>query len=260
MCLLFFSYRVKPGYPLVVVANRDEFLVRPTAPLGYLDREKTLLGGRDLRAGGTWLGLTSGYRFAALTNYREGETSRDGGRSRGEIAIDFLSGKSRPKTFVRELAGKADQYNGFNLIAGDPGSLYYFSNRGGEPQRLSPGFYGLSNHLLDTPWPKLLRGKALLGDYLLLAGSISPERIFALLADRWQPPDRELPESGVSLDWERLLGPIFIDTAEYGTRSSALITLDTAGEAIFYEQTYHRAANRLLATSAQYRFPTSSTA
>jgi uncharacterized protein with NRDE domain len=260
MCLLFFSYQVKPGYPLVVAANRDEFLVRPTAPLGYLDRQKSLLGGRDLRAGGTWLGLTSGYRFAALTNYREEGSHHDGSRSRGEIVIGFLSGRSSPKTFVRELSGKADHYNGFNLIVGDPGSLYYFSNRGGGPHRLSPGFYGLSNHLLDTPWPKLLRGKDLLGDLLLSAESISPARLFALLADRWQPPDRELPESGVSLDWERLLGPIFIDTAEYGTRSSALITLDTAGEAVFYEKTYHRGANGLLATIAQYRFPASSTA
>ncbi|HSL40879.1 MAG TPA: NRDE family protein [Desulforhopalus sp.] len=258
MCLLFFSYQVKPGYPLVVAANRDEFLVRPTAPLGYLDRKKSLLGGRDLRAGGTWLGLTSGYRFAALTNYREEGSRRAGSRSRGEIVIGFLSGKSSPETFVRELAGKADQYNGFNLIAGDPGSLYYYSNRGGGPQRLSPGLYGLSNHLLDTPWPKLLRGKALLGDLLLLPGSIIPARLFALLADRWQPPDRELPESGVSLDWERLLGPIFIDAAEYGTRSSALITLDSAGEAVFYEKTYHRRANGLLATIGQYRFPASS--
>ncbi|MDK9709046.1 MAG: NRDE family protein [Desulforhopalus sp.] len=240
MCLLFFSYRTTPGYELVVAANRDEFLARSTAPLGYLDPEKTILGGRDQLCGGTWLGISAEMRFAAITNYRDPVANRPDAPSRGGILLEFLMGKKSPGKFLEILAQEASAFNGFNLIVGDSRELYYYTNRLHAPQLLAPGFYGLSNHLLDTPWPKVRRGKELLRPHMVEANPVDHLKLLELLADRHQPPDNQLPTTGVGLAWERLLGTIFINGSDYGTRSSAVITVTESGRIEFTEKTLHR--------------------
>ena len=237
MCLLFFSYRTTPGYRLVVAANRDEFVARPTAGLNFLDAKKTLLGGRDLQGGGTWLGITAGLRFAAITNYRDPASNRLTAPSRGEILINYLMGTMGASEYLETLALTASNYNGFNLILADPLGLYYYSNKTGGPRILAPGFYGLSNHLLDSPWPKVLRGKQLLRPHMVDTASIDPLLLFDLLADNHRPPDHQLPETGVGIEWERILATIFIDTSTYGTRSSAVITVTDGGVVEFTEKT-----------------------
>lgn len=236
MCLLLISYQTTPGYRLAVAANRDEFLVRPTAPLGFLDEQRSILGGRDLQGGGTWLGVSAGLRFAALTNYRDPAHNRADAPSRGELVLDFLRGSMPAEEYMQHLAATAQIYNGFNLIVGDDQRLFLLSNRSSGYQQLAPGYYGLSNHLLDTPWPKVVRGKELLRPHL--QQRINVAGVFAALADRHLPEDHQLPDTGVGIAWERLLSTIFIAGDTYGTRSSALLTVSDAHQVIFREKTY----------------------
>lgn len=266
MCLLFFSYKTSPGYSLVVAANRDEFLVRPTAPLAFLDAEKSILAGQDLEGGGTWLGISRQLKFAALTNYREPAFNRSDAPSRGEILINYLSGEQGAGEYIQDLARVGERYNGFNLIVGDNKDLYYYSNRfglsessgnvspGAEPTLLTPGFYGLSNRLLDDPWPKVVRGKELLRRDMLEREKVDPSRLLDHLQDNHHPIDELLPETGVGLDWERFLSPIFIDGATYGTRSSAVITVTDGGQVDFVEKTWDRSiTGRLSSRLKTYR-------
>jgi uncharacterized protein with NRDE domain len=242
MCLLFLSYRTTPGYRLVVAANRDEFLRRPTAPLAFLDAKKTILAGQDLQGGGTWLGITAQLKFAAITNYRQPGANREDAPSRGEILVDYLTGQQNGEYSVHALAENDAGYNGFNLLLGDRKELFYYSNRSVGPQLLAPGFYGLSNHLLDTPWPKVIRGKALLYRDMVETKHLDPMRLFDSLADNFRPPDEQLPDTKIGLEWERLLSTICIDGADYGTRSSAVITVSDSGHIEFIEKTIHRSA------------------
>lgn len=224
----------------MVAANRDEFLDRPTAPLGFLDGDKTILAGRDLQGGGTWLGITAQLRFAAITNYRDPQANRIDAPSRGGILNDYLTGKMGAGQYIRRLAGRGERYNGFNLILGDGEEFYYYSNRATGVQRLGPGFYGLSNSLLDVPWPKVVRGKKLLRPHMVATDHIEATVLLDLLGDEYRPPDDQLPDTGVGLDWEQLLSSIFIDGAGYGTRSSAVITVTDAGKITFVEKTMLR--------------------
>jgi hypothetical protein len=146
-------------YPLVVAANRDELLARPTQAAGFWQDAPQLLAGRDLSQGGTWLGITRDGRFAALTNFRDPPAKRPDRPSRGYLISAFLQGSDTPSAYVTGLAARAHEYNGFSLIVGHGGEFYYYANREREPRALAPGLYGLSNHLLDTPWPKVVRGK-----------------------------------------------------------------------------------------------------
>ncbi len=242
MCLLFFSYQTTPGYRLVVAANRDEFLPRPTEPLGFLDEDKTILAGRDLQGGGTWLGITAELRFAAITNYRDPLANRVDAPSRGEILMEYLAGKMDAGRYIQGLAERGEKYNGFNLILGDKQELYYYSNRSAGVQRLGPGFYALSNSLLDVPWPKVVRGKKMLHPHMVATDHIEAGSIIDLLGDKYRPPDDQLPDTGVGLDWERLLSSIFIDGANYGTRSSAVVTVTDDGKITFVEKTLLRSS------------------
>lgn len=242
MCLLFFSYQATPGYRLVVAANRDEFLNRPTAPLGFLDEDKTILAGLDLQGGGTWMGITAQLRFAAITNYRDPQQNMADAPSRGGILMDYLAGGMDVGSYIRRLAGRSKRYNGFNLILGDKENIYYYSNRSAGVQRLGPGFYGLSNSLLDVPWPKLVRGKKMLYPHMVATDNVEAAAVFDVLGDVYRPPDEQLPHTGVGLDWERLLSSIFIDGANYGTRSSAVITVTDAGKITFVEKTMCRSS------------------
>ena len=231
---------IHPDYRLIVAANRDEFYNRPTAALDYWPDHSDVLAGRDLRANGTWLGVTRTGRLAAITNFREPEICLKNAPSRGLLIRDFLTGNSSPKHYLDTVSKTSHTYNGFNLIAGDPSGLYYYSNRDGRPQQLQAGLYGISNHLLDTAWPKIQRGKDLLRGQLTGRENIDTEKIWEILADRSQPIDEELPDTGVGLQWERILSPLFISSADYGTRSSSIVLMHYSERLTFMERTFEK--------------------
>lgn len=234
MCLILLAWCAHPDYPLVVAANRDEFFARPTEPAGFWPEAPQVLAGRDLKAGGTWLGVSLNGRFAALTNYRDPARIKTGAPSRGELVSRFLKGLQSPTAYIEELESCAGRYNGFNLVFGDPGGLWCFSNCGDGERKLAPGVYGLSNHLLDTPWPKVARGKSALNAALRALPNEVP--LLALLRDDNIAPDEALPRTGVSLEWERLLSAAFVRSPGYGTRSATVLLMDAAGNVRFIEQ------------------------
>lgn len=238
MCLILFAWKAHNRFPLIFAANRDEFYERPSAPAAFWEDAPDLLAGRDLRDGGTWFGITRTGRLAALTNYRDPSSLKTGAPSRGGLVADYLRGGENPETYLRRIENTADRYNGFSLIVGDPGELFFFSNRGGR-KRLQPGVHGLSNRLLDTPWPKVERGKGALRDLLREKNGPSPEALFAILGDRSRPPDDRLPETGVGIEWERILSPLFIESPVYGTRSSTVLRVDRNGVATFVERVFN---------------------
>lgn len=251
MCLIVVAWRVHPDYPLVVAANRDEFYARPTAPAAFWETAPAVLAGRDLEGGGTWLGISRDGRFAALTNYREGGKQRAGAPSRGALVADFLAADRAADVYLDDLAARGGQFNGFNLLVGDRERLGYYANRGrpgtGErpaaPRWLPPGIYGLSNHLLDTPWPKLAAAKAAFTE--ALRGLPATQAFFDLLADREIVADHHLPETGVPLAWERILSAVFVAAPDYGTRASTLLTLAGDGRAVFVERAFGAAGTPL---------------
>ena len=217
MCLIFLAHRVDPRYRLVVAANRDEFHMRETRPAHWWDEDGGILAGRDLRAGGTWMGISRGGRFAALTNFREPSGHRDDARSRGFLVSSFLKSTDGAMAYLEAVAREADRYNGFSLLVYDGAALCFYSNRDGAPSKVSPGVHGLSNHLLDTPWPKVEEGKLdMLG--VLARGAPSPARLLGLLDRRQAVDDARLPDTGVGRARERQLSARFIQAGEYGTR------------------------------------------
>jgi uncharacterized protein with NRDE domain len=235
MCLILVAWQAHPDYPLVVAANRDEFFVRPTAAASFWP-DNRILAGRDLKDGGTWMGVTRSGRFAALTNYRDPERQRDGAVSRGRLVADFLSSDEPPAPWLKENAARASEYNGFNLIAASRDELAWASNVTGDCQSLAPGVYGLSNHLLDSPWPKVQAARSALGKALAALPDHQP--LFELLRDDTIHPDDQLPRTGVSLEWERLLSSAFVKAPGYGTRSSTVMLMNRDGTLVFDEQTW----------------------
>ena len=228
MCVLFIAYHRHPKHPLIVLANRDEFYDRPTAPAGEWTDHPQVTAGRDLVGGGTWLGITKNGRFAAVTNYRD--PGRPAGSiSRGRLVADFLTGDTDPGSYLQGVVENANEYSGFNLIVASANELHYFSNASTEPPRqLTPGVYGLSNHLLNTPWPKVSNGLAAF-EQLITGDPFSRPKGFELLADETLAADPDLPDTGVGIDKERILSPIFIRTPIYGTRSSTIVISDMEG-------------------------------
>jgi uncharacterized protein with NRDE domain len=234
MCLILVAWQAHPDYPLVVAANRDEFFLRRTASADFFDDFPDLLAGRDLEAGGTWLGITRSGRFAALTNFRDPANQKQNAPSRGHLVAGYLSGEASIDAYLDAL--QADEFNGFNLLLCDGRQLVAFSNISRERHKLEPGIYGLSNHLLDTPWPKVGAGKTALSN--ALAALPDETALFHLLCDDTIHPDAALPATGVSLEWERLLSAAFIRGTDYGTRSSTVLKFDADGMASFDEQTW----------------------
>jgi len=224
MCLILINWKSLENTPLVVAANRDEVMSRRTRPAAFWPDAPDVLAGRDLLHGphgGTWLGITRAGRFAALTNYRDPALTRDDLLSRGELVANFLRGTLRPEDYLVTLRESAARYNPYNLVFGDSDSLWYYSNVSDAGHALPPGIYGLSNHLLDTPWPKVARAKSALRE--ALAALPWREPLFDLLRDDTPAPDHALPRTGVSLEWERLLSSAFIRGASYCTRSSTVV-------------------------------------
>ena len=235
MCLIAFAWRAHPRLPLVVAANRDEWRDRPTQPAGWWPDHPAILAGRDLRAGGTWMGLTRAGRFAAVTNFRDPADKRSTARSRGTLVTEFLLGEKTPPAFLASLAASAREYNGFNLIAGDGDSLWFYGSREGEAREIPPGVHGLSNHLLNEPWRKVVHARDAMARAL---GDDDPApRLFEMLSDASGADDGRLPDTGVGLAWERRLAAALITGADYGTRASTVLTVSQAGEVHFEERT-----------------------
>ncbi|MCU5787270.1 NRDE family protein [Alloalcanivorax marinus] len=234
MCIVLFDWRPDTARPLAVAANRDEFHARPAEPARW---RGPVFHGLDLTAGGTWLGVHRDGRFAVITNFREPLTERGAGeRSRGLLPQAFLQGDQGPEAFCRALRAEQTHYAGFNLLVGDHQSLWYLSNRGAPPQPVAPGLHGLSNGLLDDPWPKVERGKARLAEALATGGDL--DALLGVVNDRHQPDDDALPDTGVSTELERLVAPVFIQSERYGTRASSAVTVPARGEPAMAEQSW----------------------
>jgi uncharacterized protein with NRDE domain len=254
MCLIVFAWQMHPDFPLVLGANRDEFLDRPTLPAAFWSDRPDLLAGRDLRGGGTWLGVTRAGRIAAVTNFRQGTAAATGARSRGLLVSDALTAERPPGAHLDVVATERDRYEGFNLLLADADGLHYYSNRDGPPARVESGVHGLSNALLDTPWPKVERTRTALTRLLDQDRDALLHGMLALLADRVRPADDELPRTGVSLAWERCLSPVFITSPDYGTRSSTVLLVDRRGRVTFLERSFDHATEG--ARDALYEFAT----
>jgi uncharacterized protein with NRDE domain len=223
MCLILIAYRAHPHFPLVVGANRDEFYARPTAPADFWQDAPGILAGRDLQASGTWLGITRSLRFAAVTNFRDMRSAETRQRSRGELTSEFLRSDVPARQYLEGVSRRASEYNGFNLFVADATGLFYFSNRDGEVRQLGPGTYGLSNHLLDTPWPKVTELKPRFSAAIRVP--LDPDAIRGILADRGVAPDANLPDTGVGLERERMLSAAFVVSDVYGTRSTTALSV-----------------------------------
>jgi uncharacterized protein with NRDE domain len=240
MCLIALAIDQDRRFPLVVAANRDEYFQRPASRLAWWTPDHggpAILGGRDMSAGGTWLGVTTHGRLAMLTNVREPRVKADPkAPSRGHIVPDWLSGRESPDKFWMRTA--LSGHNGFNLIAADfrLGDCFWASNRSPYPRRLERGLYGLSNASLDTPWPKVRQLKAAMAEAIRQAGSVDALSLalFAALASRQAVPDELLPQTGVPLAWERTLSPAFIrsDDGAYGTRCSTLVIAEKVNRSL----------------------------
>jgi uncharacterized protein with NRDE domain len=244
MCLIVFAWRVIPTVPLVAAANRDEFYARATAPAGVWPEHPNIYAGRDLLAGGSWMGITQNAggeptpsRFAAITNIRAPSEHKDNAPSRGHLVSDFLAGDMSPQEYVDAIRADAAAYNGFNLVLADRDTLIWFSNKGDDDTRngkpLEPGIYGLSNALLDAPWPKVLKTKAQFASLLCLGAP--DEAFFEMLADTTPAPDLRLPDTGVPLDLERVLSAVRIEAPGYGTRTSTVVKLYAEAPAVLHE-------------------------
>lgn len=240
MCVIYLAFNTEPDYPLVLLANRDEFYSRPTAAATYWEDFPYIYAGRDLVGGGTWLGVTNGGRLAAVTNYRD-PVAPVGKLSRGNLVADFLKSNIPASEYLESIRENAQKYSGFNLIIGEidvaVNDLYYFSNRGRDVEKLDPGLYSLSNHLLDTPWPKVETGKERFTK-LLQQRSVSNEVFFDLLANRDLANDDDLPSTGVPYDWEKTLSAIFIETPDYGTRCSTVLKFNKEFKWDFEERVF----------------------
>ena len=236
MCLIVFAVRTTPEVPLVVLANRDELHRRPTAAAQFWDDVPSVLAGRDLEQGGTWLGIDRRGRWAAVTNYREPGQRRGDALSRGELVAGYLEEGASPRDWAEGIAERGRRYNGFSLLVGHVGDVWFVSNRGGGPHPVEAGVHGLSNHLLDTPWPKVERLREGLRESLQGPQPPKPWRLLTLLDDRCQPPDEELPDTGVGLELERLLSSPLIVSPEYGTRSSTVLMIQANGQVSFVER------------------------
>lgn len=238
MCLIAFSYNQHPKYDLVFAANRDEFYQRPTRPAMFWEEHPGVLAGKDLKAGGTWLGINKKGEFAALTNYRDPQMQKDNAPSRGHLVLDFLTNSDNADQYLRKVDQMAGRYDGFNILTGSMEQLLYYSNHPNRIITVEPGLYGLSNHLLDTPWPKVRRAKQELSDILESRENIDAEDLFEILKIDIPADEDQLPDTGIPKELERAVSPIFIRTSKYGTRSSTVLLIENSGRVTFEERRY----------------------
>ena len=242
MCLVLVAWQVHSQVPCLIAANRDEFHGRPTAPARWWADDSQVLAGRDLQAGGTWLGITRTGRFAALTNFRDPEQRRTNAPSRGALVTSILQSTDSTAQILAHLGSIGAHYNGFNVIFSDGQQLGIYESIRDAGRELGPGLYGLSNHLLDTPWPKVSIAKNRLA--AALSNLTDSKPVLALLRDEQPAADGGLPNTGVSLEWERLLSSAFVRAADYGTRCSTIIRVDRRGSSCFDEWSWDSAGTQ----------------
>lgn len=237
MCLIFLSLNDHPKYKLIVAANRDEFYNRQTSSAEFWSENKNVLGGRDLEAGGTWMGITTQGKIAMVTNYRDLKSIKKNAPSRGKLVSDYLMNEDRPIDYLNDVASKSKRYNGFNLIAGNLNELYYHSNFREGVSPIPPGIHGLSNHLLDTPWPKVRYGLKKF-QMMIDKNEVDPDALLDLMYNDKVASDQELPDTGVGLEKERVLSSMFIKSPGYGSRSSTVVLMDKKNNVVFVERNY----------------------
>lgn len=237
MCLIVFSYKQYDEYPFVLAANRDESYTRPTEAAHEWQTSPKILAGKDLKAGGTWLGISKNGRFAALTNHRQMDDIKEDTISRGIIVKDFLLSDGNPREYLSELQHNGHKFNGFNLIAGTFEDLFYMSNKKEGIFKVQPGNHALSNAFLNTPWPKTEESSQAL-EKVLNEGEPDEEKLFKLLLNDQRYPIEKLPDTGLPKDMEKAVSSVFIETENYGTRSSTLVIVDKSMKMRFAEKTY----------------------
>ena len=235
MCLILFAYQQHADYPLIMLSNRDEFFSRPTQAAHFWPDFPDIFAGRDSEAQGTWLGINKNGRIAAVTNFREAIPDPGHRLSRGELTTEFLRGNENATSYLQNIDNKQHRYAGFNLLIGTTEQLYYYSNRRRLIQQLPIGIHGLSNSLLNSPWPKVDSGKAALEQQIQ---QLDRQALIDILLDTQQPDDVLLPNTGVGVEAERMLGSRFIHSEHYGTRAASLVLIDNNGNIDFIEQTF----------------------
>lgn len=240
MCLILLACNTHPKYKLVIAANRDEFYARPTDPAGFWEDEPHILAGKDLEAGGTWMGVNTRGEVSMLTNYRDPLNVKQGAPSRGHLVADFLKNNENASEYLTKIAGEGHLYNGFNMLCGDVDQLFYYGNYHKGVHAVSPGYHGLSNALLNTSWPKVEKGLEKLKN-VLSAENVEPERLFKTLYDDVKAPDDLLPDTGIGKEKESLLSPMFIKSPGYGSRCSTVLLVDQNNHLTFVERTYEPA-------------------
>jgi uncharacterized protein with NRDE domain len=236
MCLILFAYNAHPEYKLVVAANRDEFYQRPTAKADFWDDDPHILAGRDLLGSGTWMGINRAGRLSMITNFRDLSNIKHEAPSRGRLVSEYLMQETPPKDYLFRLHKVRDIYNGYNLLIGNPDDLWYYSNVEGKVKQLGSGFYGLSNHLLNTPWPKVKKG---IEGFRERVTDNRFHELQDLLYDDDMADDASLPDTGIGLEKERMLSPMFIKSPDYGTRTSTILTVSKDNKVDFHERTYN---------------------
>lgn len=238
MCLIFLSLQEHPTYKVIIAANRDEFYGRKTAAASFWDDYPNIVGGRDMEAMGTWMAMTKQGKISLVTNYRDLSNINPNAPSRGQLVTDFLLEDLSPAFYLQQVEAKGKLYNGFNLIAGSAEELYYYSNYKDGVEKIKPGLHGLSNHLLDTPWPKVTRGIEKM-KAALSTNDVDAGELFELLYDDQLAPDEKLPDTGVGLERERMLSSMFIKSPNYGTRCSTVLMVDRDDHVYFAERVYN---------------------
>lgn len=243
MCLIIFSHQLDRRYPLVLAANRDEFFNRATDQANFWvgsESTQTILAGKDLTAGGTWLGVTKTGRFAAVTNIRDPSQLEQKPRSRGELTLNFLAGHQSPHEYCDSLSERFDEFAGYNLLVGDKQTMYYVNNLEQKLWQLDAGLYGLSNGLLNSSWPKVNQGRSELQHLLEAEQPLTTDSLIAMMNNRTRASDEELPDTGLPVELESKLSAAFIQNPQrrYGTRCSTAIIIESTGNTRFTEQNY----------------------
>ena len=239
MCLIAFNWNNHPTYKLILIANRDEFYHRKTRSVHFWEDNPNILAGKDLEAGGTWMGVSKKGKFTALTNYRDIANLKTEAPSRGMLTMDYLNNGQHPKDYLAEKAPDAKAYNGFNLLTGTSDELFYFSNYENKIRKLESGLYGLSNHLLNTPWYKVEKVKQKLSESIQ-KNSIDVQILLNLLNDPEKPEDSLVQQTGLPMDKEKMLSSMFIESPDYGTRCSSVLLIDYNNHVSFTEKIYSK--------------------
>ncbi len=238
MCLISIAYQCHPKYKLILLANRDEFYQRPTKEAHWWEEDNSVFGGKDLQAGGSWLSVSKKGKIGAITNYRMPSRVIKNKTSRGQILGDYMLSDHEEKNYIDKISSSAENYEGYNLLFGSQDKLYHYSNINQKLTTINPGIHALSNHLLNTPWPKVEKAKKVMDELIESGNVFDVDTAFTLFSDKQIAPDDQLPYTGIGLNYERYLSSIFIDIPQYGTRATTLLLIDNKNQVFFEEREY----------------------